>query len=63
MTIREWQREIEHAFQTGDTERYRKLVGQNRRIDRRSTELKLLRERLKQRTWAQWFLEDEVSIF
>ena len=63
MKIREWQRQIEHAWATGDTEGYRKLVGQNRRIDQRSTEISMMRDKLRQRSWAQWFLEDDVRIF
>jgi len=54
MHINTWQREIERAFVSGDTEAYRKLVGVNRRVDRRSVEIALVRSSLAKRTWKQW---------
>ena len=54
MHINTWQREIERAFVSGDTEAYRKLVGVNRRMDSRAVEIALVRSSLAKRTWKQW---------
>ena len=54
MKIREWQRQIEHAYNTGDTDGYRRLVGQNRRVDQKAIELHMIREGLKAKA-RRWF--------
>lgn len=52
MTIRQWERKCEHAFKTGDVAEYARLVGlfsSGERVDRKSREIKAVRESLRKR--------------
>jgi len=52
MTIRQWERRCQHAFDTGDVAEYARLVGlfsSGQRVDRKAREIAAVRASLKRR--------------
>jgi hypothetical protein len=52
MTIKQWERRCQHAFDTGDVAEYARLVGlfsNGQRVDRKAREIAAVRASLKRR--------------